>query len=79
MAAGILAAPGSKLGPCEGGCAHVDCKSTKLDAGAACTFCTKAIGYDVRFYRGRAGTGALAHAACLEDAAEKHDTRVSEF
>lgn len=78
MAAGILQKPGSKLGPCKAACKHRDCGQTREDAGAACRFCAKPIGYGVGFYRSRL-SGELAHAICFEEAVERNDARVGLF
>lgn len=50
MAAGILAAPGTEYGPCEGECQHTDCAATRSTATAECIHCDEPIGYDTRFY-----------------------------
>lgn len=78
MAAGILPAPGTKVGPCKAKCKHRDCAQTKADAAAGCRFCTKAIGFNVGFYRSRLD-GGLAHAFCFEEAVERNDARVGLF
>jgi hypothetical protein len=78
MAAGILQAPGTALGPCETTCRHRDCAQTRGDAAAECRFCLKSIGYGVGFYRARL-SGELAHAFCLEAAVERNDARVGLF
>ena len=69
MAAGILPAPGTAMGPCVPGCAHVDCAETRRMAEAACVWCGLAIGYDRRFYAD-GPSEELAHASCVEMAAE---------
>lgn len=78
MAAGILPAPGTKVGPCKGKCSHRDCAKTKDDASAECRFCAKPIGYGVGFFRSRL-SGELAHAFCFEEAVERNDARVGMF
>lgn len=78
MAAGILPAPGTKVGPCKAICKHRDCGQTKADAATPCRFCGKAIGYGVGFVRARL-SGALAHAFCAEEAVERNDARIGEF
>lgn len=78
MAAGILPAPGTKVGPCKAKCSHRDCAQTKADAAATCRFCQKSIGYGVGFFRARL-SGALAHAFCVEEAVERNDARLGEF
>jgi len=78
MAAGILSAPGTRVGPCKTACKHRDCAQTKADAAAFCVFCGKAIGYGVGFFRARL-SDALAHALCLEDAVERNDPWLGEF
>lgn len=69
MAAAALPAPGTKFGPCEGSCEHVDCARTRADVAKACVICGEPIGYERRFYvlddRG------AAHASCAEDEAER--------
>lgn len=77
MAAGMLAPPGSEAGPClfETGhdvCTHFDCKLTRADAAAPCQLCSKAIGYETRFYLAPGAIGRqLVHAVCLEKQIEK--------
>jgi hypothetical protein len=78
MAMGILAAPGTKVGPCKTKCGHIDCRQTRADAAAQCRFCGKAIGYGVGFIRARL-TGALAHDDCAHEAMERNDARLGEF
>ena len=73
-----LPKPGTKLGPCKGGCVHIDCRHTIQDAQTACRFCLKPIGYETPFYRARLD-GKLAHAVCLELAVEQNDARVGLF
>lgn len=60
-------APGTKYGPCDGVCEHVDCKANREVASAPCVLCGVAIGYDARYYR--EGTG-WAHGPCLETLAD---------
>jgi hypothetical protein len=64
MAAGILSAPGSEYGPCEGACVHTDCAATRKMAEADCEICNSEINYGIRFYRQDNGT--YVHAECLE-------------
>jgi len=64
MAAGILSAPGTKIGPCKKSCKHKDCAEIKTMAATACTVCLKNIGYDTRFYQLEDKT--LVHALCIE-------------
>ncbi len=70
MAAGIMAAPGTEAGPCEGDCAHTDCATTRRWAESECRYCGEPIGYEIRFYRlpTRDGEGRsrLVHARCEE-------------
>lgn len=65
MASGILSAPGSKFGPCEQECSHVDCRKTREMASSKCRICGEVIGYDRRCYS--EASGVLVHASCLED------------
>jgi len=78
MAAGILPAPGTKVGPCKTACKHRDCAQTKAEAASLCPFCEKAIGYGVGFFR-LMGLGQLAHAFCYEEAVERDDPRTVVF
>lgn len=79
MAAGILPAPGTKVGPCKSlRCKHVDCRQTRADAAAPCRFCADAIGYGRAFVRARFD-GSLAHDRCLEEAVDRNDARVGLF
>lgn len=72
MAAGALAEPGTKFGPCAGECAHRDCAATRATALAPCGICTEPIGYDRAFYRGTLDSEeGWSHAVCLETAAER--------
>lgn len=71
MAAGILSAPGTKLGPCKSKdlfstpeCKHKDCAQIRLMADTLCTVCLKTIGYETRFYESEDKT--LTHALCYE-------------
>lgn len=66
MAAGILPAPGTELGPCKTMCSHTDCLETRRMAGTSCTICGEVIGYDRRFYDSRRHN-SLTHALCLEE------------
>ena len=66
MAAGVLPKPGSKYGPCEGDCQHIDCAETRRMAAQTCFFCSEAIGYDKRFYVDPDRREGLVHAICLE-------------
>ncbi len=71
MAAGIMAAPGTERGPCEGGCEHRDCATTRRWAESDCWYCDEPIGYEVRFYsltmRDAEGRRRLVHARCEEE------------
>lgn len=79
MAIGTLPKPGTKLGPCkEMGCGHRDCAATRRDASTPCRFCAHAIGFDQAFFRSGL-SGEMAHAGCLESAAERNDSRVGLF
>jgi hypothetical protein len=59
-------------------CRHRDCAQTRQDAQTPCRFCGAPIDYDAPFYRSPL-SGDLAHAVCLETAAEQHDARVGLF
>lgn len=63
MAAGTLPKPGTKYGPCKGGCQHTDCAATRRMAEATCPNCGKPIGYDTAFYNTDNGQ---EHAYCVE-------------
>jgi hypothetical protein len=67
MAAGILAAPGTKVGPCRGKCQHIDCNETRERAESRCIYCREKVGYRVRVYQHGDYT---VHARCHEEAAE---------
>lgn len=91
MAAGLVSAPGSRLGPCLGACEHVDCGLSRKTAAAACRHCGRPIGYVPG--QGEDGTpygdhpwnswegeyyqigDAYAHAVCEEQAAERDADR----
>ena len=44
-----LPAPGTKLGPCEDGCTHVDCAAARKEAETICELCKNPIGYEAPF------------------------------
>ena len=46
MAAISVPAPGTKLGPCEGQCEHLDCAENRRMARALCAACHVLISYD---------------------------------
>lgn len=69
MAAGILAAPGTKSGPCDGDCQHIDCRLVRVEALTHCSFCDEEIGYNTRFYITE--EFGHCHALCLEEHYEK--------
>jgi hypothetical protein len=85
MACSVIPKPGSKLGPCKGGCHHVDCRQTIRDAQTVCWFCLKPIGYERAYFRSQAlwsaerVSGYLAHADCMEIAVDNHDPRAERF
>jgi hypothetical protein len=63
MAASMIPAPGSELGPCES-CEHRDCALSRSMAAAECAICHREIGYETRFYR----EGETSwHAVCIEE------------
>lgn len=62
-----LPAPGTELGPCEGGCAHKDCAATRRDAATPCRICGEPIGYDRPFHYEE---GGAVHHSCLVDEVE---------
>lgn len=78
MAAGTLSKPGTKHGPCETNCKHVDCRQTKADALVACRFCGKPIGFEKPFNRARFD-GSLAHESCMYEALDRNDARLGLF
>jgi hypothetical protein len=84
VAAGRLSRPGTKHGPCQDLCQHLDCALVRADAERLCTYCGKRIGFEVRFYDATVpGVRAdmtpqprlLAHALCLEVEAERQSER----
>lgn len=74
MASITLPAPGTKYGPCEPTCQHVDCAATRKQAAQVCPYCSKPLGFEV--FVTDAGDG-LAHETCAFDhfAPGKRDTR----
>ena len=70
MAAGSLPEPGTKLGPCKAGCAHLDCEETREMAKTNCRICQKPIGYETRFFQ-EGSMRELVHEECLENELEK--------
>lgn len=71
MAAGIIARPGTKAGPCKGTCKHLDCAETRARAASKCLYCRMPVGYDTRVYQHGDYT---VHALCHEEAAEVNAT-----
>lgn len=83
MAAATLPAPGTRLGPCTGDCAHKDCACTRAMAGSKCRHCFEPIGFDAAFLNPQgpppldeqgdpaAWAGRLAHEACELAAIER--------
>ncbi len=70
MAAGVIAQPGSAIGPCTNLlCGHIDCDKTRTMAGSECPYCHEEIGYGRRFYQ--LDGEILVHASCYEAAIEK--------
>ncbi len=69
MTSEILAAPGSRFGPCERECHHIDCAAMRRIADAVCRLCGKSIGYNARFIR---ENGGFAHSACAEGTKCRH-------
>ena len=61
MGWGVIAAPGTKAGPCEGSCDHIDCQATRDEAARVCHHCEGQIGYETPYYRTDSGP---VHAAC---------------
>ena len=68
MAAGTLAVPGTKHGPCAEECQHRDCAATRRSAEGRCRICGELIGYGTRVYW---EDGVYVHADCVEDEAER--------
>lgn len=50
MAFATLPKPGSKYGPCETECRHIDCASTRRAAESICPVCQQPIGYDQAYW-----------------------------
>jgi hypothetical protein len=67
MGPNVLPKPGSVNGPCESLCNHVECKTTREQAGALCRFCRQPIGYETSFNRDPWDAKRFTHASCLED------------
>ena len=69
----MISAPGTKLGPCKGGCKHRDCEASRVEAAKICPACDKPIGYDTAFttMRDKAGLPWTWHNLCAEIDAEK--------
>ncbi|MCC7449630.1 MAG: hypothetical protein IT324_19575 [Anaerolineae bacterium] len=57
-------APGTKFGPCETPCDHLDCARQRRDAESLCRICQKPIGYEARIYFEEGNQ--LVHGECLE-------------
>lgn len=64
MAASVLPPPGATYGPCEGSCAHSDCRASREMAESICPICKDRIGYKCRFYDD--ARHGLVHAICVE-------------
>lgn len=76
MAYSILPAPGTKFGPCEGECEHIDCAGTRRMAAEVCHYCGEQIGYDTKFQNeGDAPPDdVLVHFLCaLENVEAQHE------
>jgi hypothetical protein len=70
MAIYELPKPGSKYGPCEGGCDHADCAETRRQAEGNCPLCGKAVGYAVPVVylsKDLPETHDVVHADCLAE------------
>lgn len=63
MAAYMLPAPGSKLGPCKRKCQHTDCALTRKMAETECYICSEPIDYEHPYYS--EPDGRLVHASCF--------------
>jgi hypothetical protein len=70
MAAGVLAKPGSRRGPCLKACEHRDCAATREIAASICRICKMPIGYDVGFYMNYDPPGGYVHSVCYENEIE---------
>jgi hypothetical protein len=79
MAAGRLPKPGTKHGPCEGACKHLDCAEVKREAELICRLCKDPIGFERGFFRmfSRGPLGELiegrderVHSSCAYDESE---------
>lgn len=79
MAASFLPEPGSQRGPCAAECKHIDCGVTRRMAAEVCSYCSRPIGYETRFYNAEnISDGILVHADCYEDAIDAIEaTRVT--
>ena len=51
MGWGMIAAPGTEVGPCKEECKHTDCAVTRVMAESLCIHCNKPIGYEKKFYQ----------------------------
>lgn len=69
MASGRLPNPGTKYGPCEGGCNHTDCAETWEMAKRKCKYCGQQIGFDREFFD--FGNFEFAHASCAYKESDK--------
>jgi hypothetical protein len=70
MAVYELPKPGTKLGPCEGGCEHRDCAETRRQATGRCPLCGEPVGYGstVAFLpKDLPEEHDVAHADCLAE------------
>lgn len=63
MAAGSEPNPGTKYGPCVGGCEHKGCVESRGIAVAKCDLCKKPIGYDTLYFQHDNWT-KFTHAEC---------------
>ncbi len=76
MAAGILPAPGTELGPCVAACEHRDCRATRATSERVCWHCGQPVGYERRFYDvGKPGAVTSVHADCEERAIEAEQAK----
>lgn len=70
MASGMIANPGTKLGPCRKQCEHRDCAENRALVAKLCRICGKPIGYMTSFFQ-EDNWASVVHADCALDEVDR--------
>lgn len=73
MGWGMIAAPGTEVGPCKEKCQHTDCAATREMAESLCIHCKKPIGYETKMYHIK--DNMYAHTLCVWEKEEQRQKR----